>query len=605
MKATGILPYLVAACTVFTGVQSVYAAEQAWQVTAKAWSASGERNWDEVVRLADRAEQRWGAKARSLNDGLGSYPTGAAAKQVANLNELAVITMLKGDALLAMGNKPGALAAYKQVATDYRYGQCWDKKGWWWQPAKAVAMKITKLEAEGVKPSPSATSSLAAVAATGKAPAASSGNGQSWQVVGKMWDAVGRNDYEEAVRLADLAEKRWGANAKATNRTLRSYPKGDAVKQYSVLNDLATITMLKGDVLRRKGDRQGAIAVYRKLVSDYRYGQCWDKKGWWWGPAGAAADHLSKLDPSSQEEITVACKPLPAELKLPGKKGICLTMREPAHKKGGTWEENLPRLKAVNPYWSYSWGSELPSVQPMEVEFLPMAWGAWSESGLTDALEKHVIPQIKAGKVKRFLGFNEPDKREQANMNYKAALKYWPLLEKLNVPLCSPACANPEGVDDDTVQGVSGTWMRDFMTEADKRGYRVDYTGVHWYGGTGARSFKEKLVRIYEKYGRRPLLITEFSPADWRAKNVSDNDHSPEAVLEFMKEMLPWMEKQDWIAGYAWFSFGQHEPQGTSSALFDKDGNLTACGRYYASITKENPDGDQSIQPDPSHRSGR
>ncbi len=58
------------------------------------------------------------------------------------------------------------------------------------------------------------------------------------------------------------------------------------------------------------------------------------------------------------------------------------------------------------------------------------------------------------------------------------------------------------------------------------------------------------------------------------------------------------MEQQDWIAGYSWYSFQIHQPQGYTSTLFFEDGSLTALGRYYASITNENPQGDQSIEPD-------
>jgi hypothetical protein len=133
------------------------------------------------------------------------------------------------------------------------------------------------------------------------------------------------------------------------------------------------------------------------------------------------------------------------------------------------------------------------------------------------------------------------------------------------------------------------------MHEVDQHGYRVDYIGTHWYGGTNVKAFQDKMRRIYEKYGKRPLLITEFAPADWKARSTDANRHKPARVLTFMKEALPWLEKQDWIAGYAWFSFNIDSPQGTSSALFDKNGDLTPCGRYYASITTDNPDGDQSI----------
>jgi hypothetical protein len=137
--------------------------------------------------------------------------------------------------------------------------------------------------------------------------------------------------------------------------------------------------------------------------------------------------------------------------------------------------------------------------------------------------------------------------------------------------------------------------MRDFMTEADRLGYRIDYTGVHWYGGTHVADFKAKMRRIYEKYGRRPILITEFAPADWEAKTLAQNRHKPHLVLAFMKEVLPWLERQDWVAGYAWYSFEHNQAVGHTSSFFDGNGNLTACGRYYQSITTQNPDGDQSI----------
>jgi hypothetical protein len=96
--------------------------------------------------------------------------------------------------------------------------------------------------------------------------------------------------------------------------------------------------------------------------------------------------------------------------------------------------------------------------------------------------------------------------------------------------------------------------MRDFMREVDKRGYRVDYIGVHWYGGTDPKSFKSKMKKIHEKYGRHPLLITEFSPADWNTGgDIGKNKHKPAAVLAFMKDVVPWMEEQDWTQGIRGF----------------------------------------------------
>jgi Glycosyl hydrolase catalytic core len=118
------------------------------------------------------------------------------------------------------------------------------------------------------------------------------------------------------------------------------------------------------------------------------------------------------------------------------------------------------------------------------------------------------------------------------------------------------------------------------------------------YGNPAPEAFKKQMREIYEAYGSKyPLMITEFAVADWKAMKGSpeDNRFSKDQILKFMKAVLPWIEKQEWIAGYAWFPFSHDSPQGTSSALFDEDNRLTDLGRFYKSITTENPEGNQDI----------
>ncbi|NQZ59101.1 MAG: hypothetical protein HRT88_16735, partial [Lentisphaeraceae bacterium] len=293
-----------------------------------------------------------------------------------------------------------------------------------------------------------------------------------------------------------------------------------------------------------------------------------------------------------------------AELKLPSKKGACYALRAADDPKGSKWglpvrwPESIPYVKKLDVKWNYSWNTKLVEGQPKDIEFVPQVWGAWGMANFKKQLQRDVIPMIKSGRIKRILAFNEPDKHDQSNMTYKQALEYWPELEKLGIPLCSPSPARTEPLNDGTSQGVKGTWMPDFIREADKRGYRVDYVGVHWYGGISVEDFKAKMGRLYKMYGKRPLILSEFAPANWDAKSVEQNHRTPAMILTFMKEILPWLQKTEWIAGYSWFSFGTNMPCGWSSALFTENGKLTACGRFYKSVTDENPNGDQSIKPD-------
>jgi hypothetical protein len=274
------------------------------------------------------------------------------------------------------------------------------------------------------------------------------------------------------------------------------------------------------------------------------------------------------------------------ELKLPGKKGACFTLRQAGHKKRGTVAENMPKVEALHVSWNYSWGARHVDEQPKEIEFVPMIWGGRDPDRVRDTIETDVMPEIQSGRVKRLLGFNEPDGKDQANMTVEQALAIWPVLEATGVPLASPG---PVHADRE--------WMTAFMEGVRQKDYRVDYIAVHSYGGGNAKHFKSRMRKIYEMYDQRPLLITEFAVADWKTGgDINKNRHSPAKVLTFMKEILPWMERQDWIEGYAWFSFDIDSPQGYSSALFDKDGNLTTLGRFYRSVTPDNPDGDQNIQ---------
>jgi len=243
------------------------------------------------------------------------------------------------------------------------------------------------------------------------------------------------------------------------------------------------------------------------------------------------------------------------------KKGACITT------KNTGWNTKIINLNAS---WHYSWGAELIDLEPESVEFVPMIWGAWSDTAAVQQKLDNILSLKNQKKVKYLLGFNEPDHTDQANMSVETALAYWPKLEAVGLPLGSPAAANP-----------TGDWLKSFMLEAGKRNYRIDFICVHWYGGISTSSFLARLKEIHDLYNR-PLWITEFAPADWNATSPVTSKYTKSEILTFMKEVLPALDDLDYVQRYAWFSASETSGPLGNAALFNSSGQLTILGKYYS-----------------------
>ena len=227
------------------------------------------------------------------------------------------------------------------------------------------------------------------------------------------------------------------------------------------------------------------------------------------------------------------------------------------------------RVEKLNLTWHYSWGHELKALEPDSVEFVPMIWGAWSDTAAVVSKINQVIQYKEQGKVKYLLGFNEPDNKDQSNMSVESAIAYWPKLMAAGLPLGSPGCVHADR-----------EWMQQFMAEIVKRNYRVDFVCVHWYGGANAQSLVNHLNQVYDLY-KKPIWITEFAPADWNAKSVQTSNITKEKAANFMKDILPELDKLEFVHRYAWFSANNTNPALGNSSLFYDTGNLTPLGKYY------------------------
>lgn len=215
--------------------------------------------------------------------------------------------------------------------------------------------------------------------------------------------------------------------------------------------------------------------------------------------------------------------------------------------------------------WAYNWGPD--DTFNANVDFWPMQWGSffWSRRpALMPEWQRNAEPIV-------LMGYNEPDKVDQANMPVSTAAAMWPRLEILNMPLLGPAVAG---------HPANSQWIQDFMAEAAADELRLEYVGMHSYGGPSPDSFINQITAAHNAWDR-DVVVSEFSVVDWNDNNGWTND----PVYNFFAEVLWRMEDLPYLHRYAVFIFTDDPSNPISDnrgEMRNADGSLTPEGKLYA-----------------------
>jgi len=241
-----------------------------------------------------------------------------------------------------------------------------------------------------------------------------------------------------------------------------------------------------------------------------------------------------------------------------------------AKKGAALWKQAgiTKSLKNSGVSWFYNWAVSKNGVKaPKGVDFVPMMWGA-------DTVTKANLATAKK-QGDTLLGFNEPDLAEQSNMTVKQALNLWPKLQKTGMRLGSPAVAS--GADQ------SGQWLAKFMKGAKKRGYRVDFITLHWYGSdfnakNATAQLKSYIKAVHAKYPKKPIWITEYSLI-----NFGGGTKFPSATRQaaFVKRSTAMLEKLSYVEHYAWFAFPTSSNGEDETGLYRPGNTITKPGKAY------------------------
>lgn len=230
------------------------------------------------------------------------------------------------------------------------------------------------------------------------------------------------------------------------------------------------------------------------------------------------------------------------EAYLNGTVSFIRTMRwNDVTKKGWCGSGNpITEVRATNSTWRYNWdtGSEtLP-----DVEYVPMRHNLyWPGFGPANTKEGYT----------HFLGYNEPDRPDQANISVEQAISGWPAFMQSGLRLGSPSTSDP-----------FNSWLGDFMTQAEENNYRVDYMALHCYWYKSASSWANDLKNIYERY-KRPLWITEWNiGANWTGNSFQDDpnmltDANANKHKNDLVAVLEVLDNADYVERYSIYNWVQ------------------------------------------------
>jgi len=280
--------------------------------------------------------------------------------------------------------------------------------------------------------------------------------------------------------------------------------------------------------------------------------------------------------------LLAGCAKLPAEPPA----GACpdraeMAIAHPGKIGIGAWELAPPgvaaeRLAALGVAWHYAWGPD-PLVGGRggaAGAFVPMVRGRTEL-----AADPAALSRIARSDAAALLGFNEPDRPDQADMEVEDALRLWPALAASGKRLGSPAVSSGATLGE-------GRWLPRFMAEVAAAGMRVDFVAVHYYAATpDVAAFRGFLERVHAAYGL-PVWVTEWGlvdPATWRDGRAR---HGAEEAACFFRAGAAMLDALGFVERHAWFAaFDGGDGWHLNTHAVAEDGSLTPVGRAIAEAT--------------------
>ena len=231
-------------------------------------------------------------------------------------------------------------------------------------------------------------------------------------------------------------------------------------------------------------------------------------------------------------------------------------------------------LPALDVSWFYTWTAYSPCPDVVDPPFVPMIFNA--------SYMNYVATVNQTKGVEYLLGFNEPDYDNQANMDVSTAIELWPQLMETGLKLGSPSAT--QYVESDRNGPL---WLKQFMGNVTKLGYRVDFICIHYYMRDNQlpqystiNDLRNFLNNIRISYPGYKVWLTEFNN---QSGNVTENiGYFQDAYSLITSEFEDLVERYSWFTN-RWQNWKYNQETYLNSI---DNGELTRLGRVYSSYPK-------------------
>ena len=231
-----------------------------------------------------------------------------------------------------------------------------------------------------------------------------------------------------------------------------------------------------------------------------------------------------------------------------------------AEKKGLASDTRASANDLLATSWCYDWAAGLNRLPDHECvpHQIYVAWPSASACGSVD-----YACHMKTN--------NEPgNSADDTPQDVETILNQWQELMRTGLRLCSESSHD-------------GSWahLEEFIAEVDRRGWRCDILDLHCYWSGGF----DNMQYYYEKYGKRPIWISEFVwGASWNNNGIFATDRSfseenQQKNLDAMRGILTSLNNSPYVERYAYWN-----SEADCSKLLRGESELSLTGKYYQTL---------------------